>query len=59
MVFTNRETRKLSKSLTFQYEGVLYQVDESKLANRLRDQKIEIKPHQPRRRWLHQVGANA
>lgn len=42
-VFTIRETRKLSKNLTFQYEGVLYQVDEPKLVNRLRNQKIEIR----------------
>ncbi|GAB4229631.1 MAG: ISNCY family transposase [Chlamydiales bacterium] len=43
MVFTTRETRKLSKNLTFQYEGILYQIDEAELVNRLRNQKVEIR----------------
>lgn len=43
LVFSVRETRTLSKNLTFQYEGVLYQVREPDLVNRLRNQKVEVR----------------
>ena len=43
IVFSVRETRRLSKNLTFQYEGVLYQVHEPDLVNRLRNQKVEVR----------------
>lgn len=43
LVFSVRETRTLSKNLTFQYEGVLYQVREPDFVNRLRNQKVEVR----------------
>jgi len=43
LAFTCRETRQLSKTLTFQYERVLYQVNEPNLINRLKNQKVEIR----------------
>ena len=43
LTFTCRETRQLSKTLTFQYDCVLYQVNEPKLVNRLRNQKVEVR----------------
>lgn len=43
LVFSVRETRTLSKNLTFQYDGVLYQVLEPDLVNRLRNQKVEVR----------------
>lgn len=43
LAFAIRETRTLSRNLTFQYEGVLYQVREPALVNRLRNQKVEVR----------------
>jgi hypothetical protein len=42
-IFTIRETRKLSKNLTFKHQGILYQVTEPKFVNRLRNQKVEVR----------------
>ena len=42
-ILATSESRKLSKNLGFSYEGKLYQVDEPKLVNRLRNQRVEIR----------------
>lgn len=41
VIFARHEERKLSKNLTFQYEGGIYLVD-TKTPNRLRHAKVEI-----------------
>ena len=42
-VFSWKEERRLSKNLTFQYAGVLYQVEAPDLVNRLRSQKVLVR----------------
>jgi len=40
-LFARRETRKLSKNLTFQYRGILYLI-QTKTPNRLKHAKVEV-----------------
>ena len=41
-VFILKEKRTLSKGLSFQYKGVLYQIKKPRNPNRLQNQKVEI-----------------